>query len=117
MTLLVCPFHHLDENMNTVECGHKSLTDMGYLAHTKKHKPNVLKPEDRLWKKRLRTAQIYADKSEKKRPWMLAAHMWKTKPKDMDCGQMSAMIQDFGVTDTDNYAGLDATTGGSGQGD
>ena len=116
MTLLECPFHHLDEKMNTVECGHKSLTDMGYLAHTKKHKPVVLEEEERLWQLRLKMAKNYAALKEnpamKKTPVGYATYMWWRKPKNMDCGAYTAMLQDEGILDQDNFAGLAAANAG-----
>lgn len=116
MTLLVCPFHHLDDNMNTVECGHKSLTDRGYLAHTKKHQPTVLPPEEKLWQLRLKMAQNYKALKDnpkmRKTPVGYATYMWSKKPKNMDCGAFTAMIQDQGVLDQDNFAGLSASVAG-----
>lgn len=116
MTLqLECPFHDQDEKLNTVYCKFTTESEAEYLEHTKCHKPNVMPEEDRLWQKRLQLAKVYADKTIEKRPWMFAQYVWTKKPKNQDCGVTSAMLQDWGVTDTDNYAGLDASTGGSGQ--
>lgn len=111
---LACPFHSQDEKLNTVYCKFTTESEAEYLEHTKMHKPSVLPAEDKLWEKRLYMAKKYADKNEPKRPWMFAANAWKGKPKNQECGSWSAMLQDFGVTDTDNFAGLDASMGGSG---
>ena len=116
MTLLECPFHDLDENLNTVYCGYKAITDLAYLEHTKKHKPTILQPEDRLYQLRLKMAKNYAALKDNpgmaKTPAKYATYMWSKKPKNMDCGTFQAHIQDQGVLDKDNFAGLNAAVNG-----
>jgi len=106
---LVCPFHDGDK-----DCGFKTISDEEYLDHTQIHKPVALKEEPRLWEYRLKIAKKYADKNEPKKPWTFAAHSWKNKPAKMLCSTMTSIIQDFGVTDNDNYAGLCESTGSLG---
>ncbi len=108
MSKLKCPFHDLDEKMNTVHCPFETASDAEYLKHTPIHKPAVMKPEDRLWKCRLKLAQSYAGLTGEKTPRKYAEKCWINKPKNALCGSFQAMLQDQGVTDEDNFAGLDA---------
>ena len=108
---LVCPFHSEDG-----ECGFKTTSDDEYLDHTKSHKPNVDKflevdKGERLWKIRLEIAKEYAINGSSKAVGF-ATSVWKAKPKKMDCGSWTGYIQDHGVTDSDNFIGLSAATGG-----
>ncbi len=95
---LKCPFN----------CNFTTASDAEYLKHTKTHKPAVLPIEDKLWKMRLKIAQSYAGLTGDKTPLQYATIMWQKKPKDMDCGSLQFLLQDQGVTDGDNLAGLDA---------
>jgi len=104
---LECPFYNGDHN----ECDFKTQSEVEYINHTKCHKPIILKPEERLWEKRLSIATKYATDDPKK-PWMFASYMWKEKPKKMDCGTLSAMLTDFGIVGNDIYIGLGEATGG-----
>lgn len=103
---LECPFHNGD-----IDCEFKTHNENEYTNHTKGHEPSVLQPEERLWEKRLQVALKYATNDPKK-PWMFARHMWNKKPANMDCGTLSAMLTDFGVTGNDVYIGLAEATSG-----
>ena len=103
---LECPFHNGEK-----DCDFKTHNEVEYLNHTKNHRPIILEPEERLWEKRLAIAKKYATNDPKK-PYMFATHMWKKKPRNMDCGSLESMLMDFGITGNDIYIGLTESTGG-----
>tara|TARA_B110001454_G_scaffold115212_1_gene107720 strand:- start:897 stop:1247 length:351 start_codon:yes stop_codon:yes gene_type:complete len=104
---LECPFNNGEHN----NCDFKTHSEVEYLNHTKSHNPIILKPEERLWEKRLQVAIKYATNDPKK-PWMFAKHMWDNKPKNMFCNTLEDTLMDFGIVYNDIYIGLAESTGG-----
>lgn len=103
---LECPFDH-------GKCGFKTIEESEYADHTVQHKPTTQKMSGGLVKCRIAVAKDYAGSGKGKgHPVFVAGHMWADKPRDMDCGNMTFVIQDMGITDSDNYAGLSASTSG-----
>jgi len=106
---LVCPFHS-----ESGDCGFKTVSESEYADHTVQHIPNGHVLSDGLVKARVACAKDYAGIGKgKTHPAFVAAHLWADKPAKMDCSQLSAVIQDFGITDNDNFAGLTASTDGT----
>jgi len=102
MSDLICPFNG---------CSYTTRSDDEYVEHTKTHKPNVFgrSPHydlNKLWKIRLQIAREYANNGSKK-PRDFAGKVWINKPENMDCGTWTIFIQDHGITDNDNFIGLD----------
>jgi len=94
---IVCPFNH-------GECGFKTISESEYADHVQTHEAVILPLNEGLVKVRVAIAKAYAEGLSKPRDY--AGRLWVDKPRDMDCGQMTFVIQDHGITDSDNYAGL-----------
>lgn len=103
MSSLECPFDH-------GKCGFKTIEESEYADHTKVHEPNILPMDESLVKVRIAIAKGYAEDNGK--PVNYAGHLWVNKPAKMDCGTMTAIIQDHGIVDDDNFAGLSMSTSG-----
>lgn len=94
---ITCPFNH-------GECGFKTDSETEYADHVQTHAPVILPHSESLEKVRVAIAKAYSEGLSK--PVKYAGHLWADKPRDMDCGTMTFIIQDHGITDSDNYAGL-----------